>query len=135
MIQQDGYDLDKILEDINKANNNGKQDKFTEKKAFVVCNSQYSDKTGLGNLPATKNDLASIKRTISMMGIEEKGQTILEDTGLSELTKSFEKLKVELIAKTKVLIDSTGIGTETGTGISLSWARLKKSAFELVDAG
>ena len=33
MIQQDGYDLDKILEDINKANNNGKQDKFTEKKA------------------------------------------------------------------------------------------------------
>ena len=40
-----------------------------------------------------------------------------------------------MIAKTKVLTDSTGIGTETGTGLSLSWARLKEHAFKLVDDG
>ena len=87
MIQQDGYDLDKILADIKNANSNDKQDLFTEKKAFVVCNSQYSDKTGLGDLLATKNDLASIKRTISMIGIEKENQIILEDTNLTELTE------------------------------------------------
>ena len=92
-IQQDGYDLYKILADIKDINSNQKEDKFTVKKAFVVCNASYKDKTGLDDLPQTKNDLASIKRSISMMGIEEKYQIILEDTNMKEVKEKFEIMK------------------------------------------
>ena len=50
-IQQDGYDLEKILADIKNINRNQKEDKFTNKRAFVVCNASYKDKTGLDDLP------------------------------------------------------------------------------------
>ena len=45
-----------------------------------------------------------------MMGIEEKNQIILEDTNMKEIKEKFETMKEEIVAMTKKLTNSTGIG-------------------------
>ena len=50
-IQQDGYDLNEITEQIRSAGKNIKQDKFKTKYAFIVCNEKFKEKTGLIDLP------------------------------------------------------------------------------------
>ena len=66
---QSGSDLEKILDDIENAATNQKKDKFTQKYGLVACNEIYATKAGLPNLPQTKDDLGSIKRTMHMMNI------------------------------------------------------------------
>ena len=63
-------DFDKILYDINNAAKNQKKDKFDSKYSLAICNEVYEDKACLDNLPSTKDDFASIRGTINMMGIE-----------------------------------------------------------------
>ena len=55
-------------------------------------------KTGLNDLPQTKNDLTSIKRSVSMMGIQKENQIILIDTDWKNLEEKFDKLGNEIIA-------------------------------------
>ena len=63
-------DFEKILHDINNAAKNQKKDKFDQKYSLAICNEIYADKACLDNLPSTKDDFASIRGTINMMGIE-----------------------------------------------------------------
>ena len=66
-----GGDFQKILNDIQNAANNQKQDKFNQKYALICCNENYKTKAGLDNLPQTKNDLEDIRRTVKMLGISD----------------------------------------------------------------
>ena len=44
-------------------------------------------------------------------------------------------MKFEIIAKTKILNNSTGIGTIKGTDPSLKWDRIKQTALRLIEEG
>ena len=54
---------------------------------------------------------------------------------MKELEESFEKMKLEIIAKTKILNNATMIGTINGTGLGLKWVRIKQTALKLVEEG
>ena len=83
-------DFDRILKDIENAAVNQKKDKFTKKYGFIACNEFYRDKTGLPNLPQTKNDLSSIKRTFNMMNIKKDDVFELVDAYHEEIEDRFE---------------------------------------------
>ena len=68
-MMQSGNDFEKIIDDIENAAFNQKKDKFTQKYGLVACNEFYANKAGLPNLPQTKDDFRSIKRTMHMMNI------------------------------------------------------------------
>ena len=57
----------KVKEDIDNAGSNKRKDNFTQKYGFVCFNEIYNDKSGMGNLPATKNDRKTALRTTHMM--------------------------------------------------------------------
>ena len=45
-----GGEFNKIIEDIEKAENNVKKDTFAKKYALIVCNADYMTKSGLPDL-------------------------------------------------------------------------------------
>ena len=78
------------MRDIENAGLNRKKDRFVKKYGFVACNEFYKDKTGLPDLPQTKNDLSSIKRTFNMMNIKQENMFELVDVGHDEIEDKFE---------------------------------------------
>ena len=58
-----GGEFNKIIEDIEKAENNVKKDIFAKKYALIICNADYQTKSGLPDLEQTRNDLKNIKVT------------------------------------------------------------------------
>ena len=90
-------DYQKILNDINNVVYN-KKDKFSKKYSFVSCNEFYDDKACLTNLASTKNDLASIRGTLNMMGILKENMTELVDVDHAKITEEFEKLSDKILA-------------------------------------
>ena len=64
-----GGEFNKILADIKNAAKNQKKDKFSKKYALLVCNQTYSTKAGLDDLPQTKNDFDSIRRTTTLLNV------------------------------------------------------------------
>ena len=69
-----------------------------------------------------------------MMGIEEKNQIILEDTNMKEIKEKFETMKEEIVAMTKKLTNSTGIGAPVGS-LGLKWDRISQTVFKLIEEG
>ena len=107
----DKGDLDRILEDINNCAVNQKKDKFTLKFCFVTCNEFYSDKAGLPNLPQTKDDFSSIKRTVNMMDIKRENMYELIDTNHDEIQETYNKMSDRILAVAPKLGPLTGIGS------------------------
>ena len=95
---QNSGDLNKILKEISNAASNQKRDKFTQKYGFVVCCETYNDKAGLHNLPSTKDDFSSVKRTMHMMNIDKRNIIKLIDVGYDELEREFIILTDILLA-------------------------------------
>ena len=135
MMQSDS-NFDKILDDINNCTLNQKRDKFTQKYAFVTCNEFYDDKAGLPNLPSTKDDFSSIKRTIHMMDIKQENTYELVDTNHKEIEEQFERMCDRILATVPELKPKTGIGHfQKFQGAGILWQILKKFVFRLIDDG
>ena len=123
-----GGDFDKILEDIENAADNQKQDKFTRKYALIACNETYKTKSGLPNLSQTKNDLNDIRRTVKMMHINKKFELV--DAGHQKIEKVFDELSEEILTQIQPLRNLTGIGTNKKfSGGGIAWKYLKASLF------
>ena len=69
-----------------------------------------------------------------MMGIEEKNQIILEDTNMKEIKEKFETMKEEIVAMTKKLTNSTGIGAPVGSS-GLKWDCISQTVSKLIEEG
>ena len=113
---------------------NEKKDKFKKKYAFIVCNELFKKKTGLIDLPQTKNDLASIKRTVAMMGIEQKRIVEGVDDGFAQLDSKWLDLRNEITARTKLLTRRIDVGGDGKNNWGILWSKIKGNAMKLVDA-
>ena len=104
-------DFNRILKDIENAALNQKKDRFVKKYGFVACNEFYKDKSGLPDLPQTKNDLSSIKRTFNMMDIKQENIFELVDAGHDEIEDQFEQMNDSILIQVPTLSPLTGIGS------------------------
>ena len=137
MLHKEG-EFDKILHDIINVVKNQKKDKFSKKYSFVSCNEFYHDKACLANLATTKDDFASVKGTVNMMGIKPENRTELIDVGHARITKEYDELCDKILASCQPLSSSgkTGIGyKEKFAGFGINWRDLKSLALQLVKDG
>ena len=98
---QDEDEFSKALDEIASAQTSTKKDKFTKKFAFVAFNEFYKSNTGLDDLPATKDDLRTIRCTLKMMGIKEDCIYEQVDVGNNQITEDFERLSQRIIPRVK----------------------------------
>ena len=82
----------KVKEDVANAGSNKRKDNFTQKYGLVCCNEIYNDKSGMGNLPATKNDNKTAKRTTHMMAIPKENMYELVDASHATMVETEQKL-------------------------------------------
>ena len=101
----------------------------------MTCNEFFDDKANLPNLPTTKDDFASVRGSINMMGIDQENRTELIDVSHDKIKKEYGDLTDKILAHCQPLSTSgsTGIGyKEKFAGFGVNWKVLKAIAFQLL---
>ena len=77
---------------------------------MIVCNEKYQDKAGLTNIPQTKDDFQTVKRTINMLNIKEEDTIELIDASHDQIEEAYQKILLEIMPQVMKLSPKTGIG-------------------------